>query len=197
MGGGEGDYFFIILHFDLNVQERMSKKNIMTSFRMIPLPLHELVIFCGSLLHPAVQLYYPSTTAPSSFPSLFFFFFPSQGMCQDPGRVFKGKKMPGRMGGVRVTKQNLRIVKIDRGRDLIDVRGAVPGNKGEFVEIRDAVKRPLFGTDKCEGGKESAFPPLPTFSYEEGVDGCGDAGHEVMMPMQEQDPLEIVESDAD
>jgi large subunit ribosomal protein L3 len=120
----------------------------------------------------------------------------STGMCQDPGRVFKGKKMPGRMGGVRVTKQNLRIVKIDRGRDLIYVRGAVPGNKGSFVEIRDAVKRPLFGTEKCEGGNESAFPPLPTFAYEEGVDGSGEAGFDVMMPMQEQDPLEIVEDDA-
>ena len=117
----------------------------------------------------------------------------STGMCQDPGRVFKGKKMPGRMGGVRVTKQNLRIVKIDRGRNLIYVRGAVPGNKGEFVEIRDAVKKPLFGTEKCEGGADSAFPPLPTFAYAEGIDGSGEAGHEVMMPMQEQDPLEIVE----
>lgn len=116
----------------------------------------------------------------------------STGMCQDPGRVFKGKKMPGRMGGVRVTKQNLRIIKIDRGRNLIYVKGAVPGNKGEFVEIRDAVKRPLFGTDKCEGGKDSAFPPLPTFEYEEGVDGCGKAGFDVMMPMQEQDPLDVI-----
>lgn len=119
----------------------------------------------------------------------------STGMCQDPGKVFKGKKMPGRMGGVRVTKQNLRIVKIDRGRNLIYVKGAVPGNKGEFVEIRDAVKKPLFGTEKCEGGEASAFPPLPTFEYEEGIDGCGESGHEVMMPMQEQDPLEIVEEE--
>ena len=117
----------------------------------------------------------------------------STGMCQDPGRVFKGKKMAGRMGGVRVTKQNLRIVKIDRGRNLIYVKGAVPGNRGEFVEIRDAVKKPLFGTAKCEGGEESTFPPLPTFAFEEGVDGCGEAGFEAMMPMQEQDPLEIAE----
>lgn len=105
--------------------------------------------------------------------------------------------MPGRMGGVRVTKQNLRVIKIDQGRDLLYLRGAVPGNKGEFVEIRDAVKRPLFGTEKCLGGKDSAFPPLPTFDYEEGVDGCGEAGHEVMMPKQEQDPFDIMESDAD
>jgi len=120
----------------------------------------------------------------------------STGQCQDPGRVFKGKKMPGRMGGVRVTKQNLRVIKIDRGRNLLYLRGAVPGNKGEFVEIRDAVKKPLFGTDKCEGGKDSAFPPLPTFEYE-GVDGCGEAGHEVMMPMQEQDPLDYVDNEGD
>eukprot|EP00970_Alexandrium_tamarense_P014984 scaffold4561_cov184-Alexandrium_tamarense.AAC.3 len=119
----------------------------------------------------------------------------STGQCQDPGRVFKGKKMPGRMGGVRVTKQNLRVVKIDRGRNLIYVKGAVPGNKGEFVEIRDAVKKPLFGTEKCEGGEASAFPPLPTFEYEEGVDGSGKEGLEVMMPMQEQDPLELVEEE--
>lgn len=105
--------------------------------------------------------------------------------------------MPGRMGGVRVTKQNLRIVKIDRGRNLLYLRGAVPGNKGEFVEIRDAVKKPLFGTEKCEGGKDSAFPPLPTFDYEDGVDGCNEPGHEVMMPMQEIDPLEIIPVDGD
>lgn len=121
----------------------------------------------------------------------------STGQCQDPGKVFKGKKMPGRMGGKRVTKQNLRVVKVDRGRNLLYLRGAVPGNKGEFVEIRDAVKKPLFGTEKCEGGKEgSAFPPLPTFEYEEGVDGCGSGGYEVMMPLQEEDPLDPPEEEA-
>merc|ERR1711982_316442 len=64
----------------------------------------------------------------------------STGSCQDPGRVFKGKKMPGRMGCDRVTVQNLRIVKIDRGRNLIYVRGPIPGNKGCFVEIKDAIR---------------------------------------------------------
>ena len=101
------------------------------------------------------------------------------------------------MGGVRVTKQNLRIIKIDRGRDLIYVKGAVPGNKGSFVEIRDAVKRPLFGTNKIEGGEDVKFPPLPTFEYEEGVDGCGEPGFEVMMPMQEEDPLDVVPTESE
>jgi large subunit ribosomal protein L3 len=112
----------------------------------------------------------------------------STGQCQDPGRVFKGKKMAGRMGAEQVTMQNLRVVKIDRGRNLIYVKGCVPGQKGEFVQIKDAVKRPLFGTEKVEG--KVVFPPLPTFEWEEGVDGCGVGGFEVMMPLQEIDPFD-------
>merc|ERR1739844_632396 len=112
----------------------------------------------------------------------------STGQCQDPGRVFKGKKMAGRMGGERVTMQNLRIVKIDRGRNLIYVKGNVPGQKGNFVEIRDAVKKPLFGTEKVEG--EVKFPPLPTFEYEDEIDGSGQPGFEIMMPQQKNDPFD-------
>lgn len=65
----------------------------------------------------------------------------STGQCQDPGKVFKGKKMAGQMGNVRVTTQNLRIVDTDDARGLILVRGAVPGSKGGFVRIIDAVKK--------------------------------------------------------
>jgi large subunit ribosomal protein L3 len=111
----------------------------------------------------------------------------STGQCQDPGRVFKGKKMAGHMGAERVTTQNLRIVKIDRGRNLLYVEGAVPGNKGSFVEIRDAVKKPLWRTDRVMDGLER--PPLPTFEYDESIDGSGEAGHDVFMPMLESDPL--------
>jgi len=67
----------------------------------------------------------------------------STGQRQDPGKVFKGKKMAGHMGDVRVTTQNLRIVKTDVERGLIMVRGAVPGAKGGWILIRDAVKRSL------------------------------------------------------
>ena len=67
----------------------------------------------------------------------------STGQCQDPGRVFKGKKMAGHMGAVRVTTQNLQVVKTDAERGLIMVKGAVPGAKGGWVTIRDAVKKPL------------------------------------------------------
>lgn len=65
----------------------------------------------------------------------------STGQCQDPGKVFKGKKMAGQMGNVRVTTQNLRIVETDDARGLILVRGAVPGSKGGFVRVIDAVKK--------------------------------------------------------
>jgi large subunit ribosomal protein L3 len=67
----------------------------------------------------------------------------STGQRQDPGKVFKGKKMAGHMGAVQVTTQNLEVVQTDKDRGLILVRGAVPGTKGNWVLVRDAVKRPL------------------------------------------------------
>ena len=65
----------------------------------------------------------------------------STGNSQDPGRVFKGKGMAGHMGDRRVTTQNLKIVSVDEDRGLILVEGAVPGSKGGWVMVRDAVKR--------------------------------------------------------
>ena len=67
----------------------------------------------------------------------------STGQCQDPGKVFKGKKMAGHMGAARVTTQNLQVVQTDAERGIIMVRGAVPGSKGGWVTIKDAVKKPL------------------------------------------------------
>lgn len=65
----------------------------------------------------------------------------STGQCQDPGKVFKGKKMAGHMGAARVTTQNLQVMKTDADRGLIMVKGAVPGSKGGWVTIKDAVKK--------------------------------------------------------
>ena len=67
----------------------------------------------------------------------------STGQCQDPGRVFKGKKMAGHMGSRKVTTQNLEVVSTDEEAGLILVRGAVPGAKGGWVTISDAVKKPV------------------------------------------------------
>ncbi len=67
----------------------------------------------------------------------------STGQCQDPGKVFKGKKMAGHMGAARITTQNLEVVRTDADRGLIMVKGAVPGSKGGWVTIKDAVKKKL------------------------------------------------------
>jgi large subunit ribosomal protein L3 len=67
----------------------------------------------------------------------------STGQRQDPGKVFKGKKMAGHLGDERVSVQNLQIVRVDAERGLLFVRGAVPGAEGGWVEVRDAAKSAL------------------------------------------------------
>ena len=64
----------------------------------------------------------------------------SLGACSDPSRVFKGKKMPGHYGVVKVTIQNLDLVKIDKERNLLLVKGSIPGPKGGLVVVRNSVK---------------------------------------------------------
>jgi large subunit ribosomal protein L3 len=61
-------------------------------------------------------------------------------MAQDPGRVFPGKRMPGHLGAVKVTTQNLEIVRVDAERNLLLIKGAIPGSKGGDVVVRPAVK---------------------------------------------------------
>lgn len=83
----------------------------------------------------------------------------STGQCQEPGKVFKGKKMAGHMGDERVTTQNLQIIAIDEEDDLILVKGAVPGAKSGWVLISDAVKKPApEGVPLPAGLKEAAKP---------------------------------------
>ena len=66
----------------------------------------------------------------------------STGQRQDPGKVFKGKKMAGHMGDRQRTQQNLQIVRTDADRGLIMVKGSIPGSEGQYVVVRDAVKKP-------------------------------------------------------
>ena len=65
----------------------------------------------------------------------------STGNSQDPGRVFKGKKMAGHMGSKRVTKQNLKIIDINLNEKLISIQGSVPGRRNSIVLIKDAIKK--------------------------------------------------------
>jgi len=71
-------------------------------------------------------------------------------MAQDPGRVFPGKKMSGHLGDVTVTTQNLDVIRIDEARQLLLIKGAIPGSKGGFVTVRPAVKAK---TKAAEGAK--------------------------------------------
>ena len=78
----------------------------------------------------------------------------SNGACSDPSKVFKGKHMPGHMGHVQVTVQNLEIVRVDTENNLLLVKGAVPGPKKSLVTIKETVKK--------NGAMVSGPVPLPT-----------------------------------
>ncbi len=67
----------------------------------------------------------------------------STGQNQDPGRVFKGKKMAGRMGNKKVTKQNLKVIDIDSENNILIVKGSVPGKKNSIIYLKDSVKKLL------------------------------------------------------
>jgi large subunit ribosomal protein L3 len=99
----------------------------------------------------------------------------STGGRQDPGKTFKNKKMPGHMGVERVTTLNLKVVSTDVERGLILVEGAVPGAKGGWIRVRDAVKKPL-PKDAPKPGKfreaasaEAAAPAAEAPAQQEGA----------------------------
>jgi large subunit ribosomal protein L3 len=99
----------------------------------------------------------------------------STGGRQDPGKTFKNKKMPGHMGVERVTTLNLKVVQTDVERGLILVEGAVPGAKGGWIRVRDAVKKPLPkdapkpGKFREAGQAETAAPAAEAPAQQEGA----------------------------
>ena len=108
----------------------------------------------------------------------------STGNSQDPGKVFKGKKMAGQMGDRQVTTQNLEVVSTDEDRGLILIRGAVPGAKGSWVLIRDAVK----GTVP----EDAPFPAALRGAEAAAEDAAGEAAAE---PVAEEVPATAAETD--
>ncbi|MFL2786370.1 MAG: 50S ribosomal protein L3 [Paracoccaceae bacterium] len=92
----------------------------------------------------------------------------STGQCQGPGKVFKGKKMAGHMGAARVTTQNLQVVKTDVDRGLIMIKGAVPGSKGGWVTVKDAMKKPLPDSVPFPAALRSSEAPAPAEAPAEG-----------------------------
>lgn len=83
----------------------------------------------------------------------------STGQCQDPGKVWKGKKMPGHMGNRKRTHLNYQVYKVDVARDLVFVKGSIPGNNGSFIEMKDAMRKKW---------NPKHPPPFPTYIPEEG-----------------------------
>ena len=86
----------------------------------------------------------------------------STGQRQDPGKVFKGKKMAGHMGAERVTVQNLKVVSVDSARGLIMVKGGVPGSENTWVRITDAVKKPATVALPMPAGLKKVDEPVVT-----------------------------------
>lgn len=91
----------------------------------------------------------------------------STGQCQDPGKVFKGKKMAGHMGDVRKTIQNLQIVDTDIEEGLLLVKGAVPGSKGSWVLVNDAMKKERHADAPYPGGVRVTQAPVEEVAAEE------------------------------
>ena len=104
----------------------------------------------------------------------------STGQRQDPGKVFKGKKMAGHLGVETVTTQNLTVVRVDAERGLIMIKGAVPGAEGSYVKVRDAVKKaapadaPRPGAFRARQPQDAAQDPAPA----EIASVTGVVGHE-------------------
>lgn len=94
----------------------------------------------------------------------------STGQCQEPGKVFKGKKMAGHMGSVRVTTQNLQVVRTDSDRGVIMIKGAVPGPKGSWVTVKDAVKKPTPDNLVLPAALRSNAAPAEAATAEEGTE---------------------------
>ena len=84
----------------------------------------------------------------------------STGQRQDPGKVFKGKKMAGHMGAERVTVQNLKVVTVDPSKGLIMVKGGVPGSENTWVRITDAVKKPAAANLPMPAGLKKVDEPV-------------------------------------
>ena len=121
----------------------------------------------------------------------------STGQCQDPGKVFKGKKMAGHMGAVRRTVQNLEVARVDAEQGLVMIKGATPGAKGAWIELRDATKGtkvdelPLPGKFRMEApkpkksapkksGKKTAAPAAGFVDAVVLIDGIGPKGEEAL-----------------
>jgi len=127
----------------------------------------------------------------------------STGQCQDPGKVFKGKKMAGHMGAVRNTTQNIEVVAVDDEEGVVLLCGAVPGPKNGWVLISDAIKAKPFDGVPFPAGLLSDAPAAvqetTLAAVEDDVSVEADASAEADAPAQDAAPAEdtVVEAPAE
>ena len=119
----------------------------------------------------------------------------STGQCQDPGKVFKGKKMAGQMGNAQVTTQNLEVVSTDTERSLVLVKGAVPGSRGGYVRIADAVKKPLPEGTPYPCAIKGQEPPSPAEASAEDAGEEEVAGEKAVEETPAEDPAADAKSE--
>jgi len=123
----------------------------------------------------------------------------STGQCQDPGKVFKGKKMAGQMGAVRNTTQNLEIVMVDDAEGIVLIQGAVSGPKNGWVLVSDAVKAKLpedapFPAGLMSAGGDEVASPEPEAATEAAPEVAADV--EVEAASEAEAAAEVTEADA-
>jgi len=111
----------------------------------------------------------------------------STGAMQDPGRVWKGKKMPGHMGLKRITMDGLKLYKVDLKRDLLYVRGSIPGTAGSYVYVKDCQK--FIDRRREKGIVLPPFPTAPEAPVAAVVEQCTDKMLEWVMEPSEHDPF--------
>ena len=128
----------------------------------------------------------------------------STGQCQDPGKVFKGKKMAGRLGNVKVTIQNLKILKIDVDNNLILIKGAIPGHKGSIVKIVDSKKKiqninivPKNSINNEENEADNKVKNESDSNNEEKIVQKNDSGNESFQNNQNEESQNVTENKND
>ncbi|MGI9511101.1 MAG: 50S ribosomal protein L3, partial [Geminicoccaceae bacterium] len=109
----------------------------------------------------------------------------STGQCQDPGRVFKGKKMAGHMGARTRTAQNLLVMGVDPDRGLLLIKGGIPGSKGGWVQVADAVKKALPGEAPFPAGTVATATQIVGEGEVEGT-AVDEAAHDAEVAAENQ-----------
>ena len=121
----------------------------------------------------------------------------STGQCQDPGKVFKGKKMAGRLGNKKITTQNLLVLKVDTENNLLIVRGSVPGHKGCMVRVVDAIKKEQDIKISEEAVKKNEDQPNIKENISSETPSASSSETKAVEPTQNKEEVEDIKANTD